>query len=97
MDWDFQGLKSAVNVNGVLNPKPKIQNPKSGTGWTVELAFPWSGMKHLAGKRALPPKDGDVWKLFLGRFEKLPVGENEVQAAWCWSDGCNGRTLQTER
>src|SRR2546423_6146925 len=85
LDWDFPGLKSAVHVDGTLNRQSEIGNRKSNVGWTVELAFPWSGMKHLAGKRALPPKDGDVWKLFLGRFEKLQVGENEVQAAWCWS------------
>lgn len=52
-------------------------------GWSVELAFPWSGMGHLGGSRAIPPKDGDIWKLFLGRFQKINVGDAEVQAAWC--------------
>lgn len=79
LDWDFPGLKSAVHVDGQLNSNVE------GRGWTVELAFPWSGMKHLANGRSLPPNEGDVWKLFLGRFQKLPVGENEVQAAWCWT------------
>jgi hypothetical protein len=30
-----------------------------------------------AGNRSLPPKDGDVWKIFLGRFELLHIGGNE--------------------
>ena len=56
-------------------------------GWTVELAFPWKGMKWLANGRSLPPKDGDTWRVFFGRFEKLVFGEKEVNPhpAWVWS------------
>jgi hypothetical protein len=78
LDWDFPGMKSSVHVDGGLN-----DSSQSSKGWTVELAFPWSGMEHLAGNRSLPPEDGDVWKLFLGRFQKLAIGREEVQAAWC--------------
>ena len=80
LDWDFPGLRSAVKVNGRINA-PTV----TSKGWTVELAFPWTGMRHLAGGRALPPNEGDVWRLFLGRFQNLHVGEQTVQAAWCWS------------
>lgn len=80
LDWDFPGLQSAVHVDGVLNDKSQRSK-----GWTVELAFPWAGMQHLANGRSLPPKDGDVWRLFLGRFQKIAIGKDEVQAAWCLS------------
>ena len=78
LDWDFPGMKSAVKVDGQLNDRSEVSR-----GWTVELAFPWAGMKHLADGRSLPPKDGDTWRMFLGRFQKLRIGNDEVQAAWC--------------
>lgn len=80
LDWDFPGLRSAVHVDGVLNDA--LQPSR---GWTVELALPWVGMKHLAGGRSLPPTQGDVWRMFFGRFQKVQTAEGEKQAAWCWS------------
>ncbi|MHA1911203.1 MAG: carbohydrate-binding family 9-like protein, partial [Candidatus Kariarchaeaceae archaeon] len=74
MNWDFAGLLSAVSLQGTLN-----DNTDTDDGWTVELAFPWKGMKHLAGKRSLPPKDGDVWRMDFSRFEKICVDGKEVQ------------------
>ena len=78
LDWDFPGLRSAVHVDGFLNDPSRRSH-----GWTVELALPWSGMKHLAGDRACPPNPGDVWRMFLGRFQKIQTTEGEKQAAWC--------------
>ena len=80
LDWDFPGMESAVHVNGSLNDPTQPSK-----GWTTMLKFPWAGMKHLAENRSLPPKDGDIWKMFLGRFQKIDVGEEQVQAAWCLS------------
>ncbi len=80
LDWDMPGMTSTVHVDGVLNDRSSVSR-----GWTAELVFPWKGLAHLANGRSLPPTDGDVWNLFLGRFQKLEVGEGEVQAAWCWS------------
>ncbi len=78
LDWDFPGLRSAVHVEGVLN-----DSSERSKGWTVQLALPWAGMKHLAGGRSLPPKDGDFWKMFFGRFQKIQTNSGEGQAAWC--------------
>jgi Carbohydrate family 9 binding domain-like len=53
--WDIHGLKTAVSINGTLNkPGDKDKN------WTVELAFPF---------KAVPPKDGDQWRLNFSRVE----------------------------
>ena len=81
-NWDFPGLRSAVHVDGMLNNRSVVDK-----GWTVELAFPWSGMKWLANDRPLPPGEGDVWNIFFGRFEKLEVANArpEPQPAWCWN------------
>src|SRR5205823_3184027 len=65
LDWDFPGMRLAVRIDGKLNDRSVVDR-----GWSVELAFPWSGMERLAHGRRLPPEDGDVWRMFFGRFEK---------------------------
>ena len=81
-DWDFPGMHSAVHVDGTINNRSVVDK-----GWTVELAFPWTGMKWLAKARSLPPKEDDVWNIFFGRFEKLEVANTrpEPRPAWCWT------------
>jgi hypothetical protein len=66
MDWDLAGLRAAVQVQGTLNDASDIDQ-----GWTAEIAFPWRGLKTLAGRRPVPPCDGDVWRLDFSRFELL--------------------------
>ena len=80
--FEFLGLKTAVHIDGTLN-----DDSDTDRGWTVELAFPWQGMKWLANERPLPPREGDVWRMFFGRFEKLTPSGIEVQPhpAWCWN------------
>jgi cellulose/xylan binding protein with CBM9 domain len=82
LDWDFPGLHSAVHVAGTINDRSVVDR-----GWTVELAFPWAGMRWLADGRALPPRDGDVWGMFFGRFERLETAGAlpQPQPAWCWN------------
>ncbi len=79
--WDMPYLRSAIYVDGTLNDRAVVDK-----GWLVELAFPWASMSHLANGRSLPPQDGDVWRIFFGRFERLPVAGvlPEPQPAWCW-------------
>ncbi len=64
--WDFPGLRSAVAVDGTLN-----DNRDRDRGWTVEVAFPWSGMELLAPDgRSLPPSNGDTWRMSFSRFNQ---------------------------
>jgi hypothetical protein len=85
MDWDFPGLRAAVHVDGVLNDSTKIDK-----GWTVELAFPWEGMRTLAQGRALPPKDGDVWRMDFSRFEALQYNGRLTDPSVGWSFNKHG-------
>lgn len=82
LDWDFPGLVHAVHVGGVLNSR-------SGTdrGWTAELAFPWAGFKWLADGRALPPCEGDVWRIDCSRFQQVDRAGNPIPpgAGWTWN------------
>lgn len=80
--WDFPGLQTAVHVDGTINDPSDVDR-----GWTVEIALPWEGMQHLANGRSLPPGEGDTWRMFFGRFQKLVLSGQEVQPhpAWVWS------------
>jgi hypothetical protein len=82
-NWDFPGLRSAVNVNGTLND---IRD--RDRGWTVELALPWKGFSTLArgDGRVLPPNDGDTWRMDFSRFNtyKAPP-PMEDSGGWAWT------------
>ena len=54
-----------MNVDGTLNDKSDVDR-----GWTVEIAVPWHSLTPLAQAdgRALPPRDGDVWRMDFSRF-----------------------------
>lgn len=80
LDYDFPGLETATHIDGVLNDASRVSQ-----GWTVEIKLPWAGFRHLANGRSIPPKEGDEWRLFLGRFQNVPFGEASKQAAWCWT------------
>jgi hypothetical protein len=87
-------LRSAVRVDGRINDATHVDR-----GWTVELALPWSGMGPLASGRPVPPRDGDEWRFFLGRFQKMVMSGVEVQPhpAWVWTPHGVYDTHQPER
>lgn len=72
-NFDMPGLQTAVQVQGTLNNNADIDK-----GWSLEIAIPWKSLHLLADERTIPPKNGDIWKLFLGRFQKLIIDGKEV-------------------
>ncbi len=81
--WDLPGIKSAVNVDGTLN-----DNSDRDRGWTAEIAIPWSGLKVLAqgDDRALPPRDGDTWRMDFSRFNTYRAAPPANDpGGWAWS------------
>lgn len=73
-NYDLPGLETTVLIDGILNDNRNIDK-----GWSLEIGIPWSSLKLLANGRSLPPSNGDVWNMLLGRFQKLIVGGKEVQ------------------
>lgn len=64
--WSFPGRRTAVFVDGTVN-----DDRDRDRGWTVEMALPWAGMRWLATDgRALPPRDGDEWRIDFSRFNQ---------------------------
>lgn len=83
--WEITGLKTAVRVNGTLN------NPQdTDQGWTIEIAWPWKGLKELG---ALPPMDGEQWRINFSRVEwefqvvdgKYRRVADKPEQNWVWS------------
>jgi hypothetical protein len=73
-NFDMEGLQTAVKIDGSLNDHSDIDK-----GWSLEMAIPWTSVSLLANGRNLPPKNMDVWNMFLGRFQKLMVNGKEIQ------------------
>ena len=85
MDWDFPGLQTAVQVDGRINDPATVDK-----GWTVEIAFPWEGMKALAGGRQVPPNEGDIWRFDFSRFELLEYNGLKADPHPGWSLNAHG-------
>jgi len=66
LDYDLEGLDVVVHVDGRINDPSHIDR-----GWSAEVRIPWSSLADLAHGRALPPRPGDQWSIFLGRFEHI--------------------------
>ena len=61
--WEITGLRTAVHVDGSLNdPRDRDR------GWSVEIAWPWQGLKELT-TFPVPPHDGDRWRINFSRVE----------------------------
>ncbi len=59
--WDSK-IKYAVKVDGTLNdPSDKDK------GWRAEIAIPWESIEDAP---SIPPKDGEVWKVFFYRINR---------------------------
>jgi len=80
-NWDMPGLRSAVYIDGTIN-----NNQDKDKGWTVEIAIPWSSLKILAegDGRALPPSEGDTWRMDFSRFN-VKKGTANDSGGWAWS------------
>lgn len=85
IDYDMPGLKTGVQIDGKINDSTHVDK-----GWTLEIAIPWKSMKWLANGRSLPPKEGDTWRIFFGRFQKLMSSGKEVEPHPAWAFNKHG-------
>ena len=82
LNYGLPGLKTAVHIDGTLN-----DDHDRDRGWTVEAAFPWKSLKWLATDgRAVPPKDGDVWRMDFSRFNTYKEAKPAKDSGgWVWT------------
>ena len=84
INWNAEGLRSAVKLNGTLN------NPAdTDKGWTVEMAIPFRAIS--IGNNVVIPKEGTVWRINFSRVEwdTKVVGGRYIPRTpehnWTWS------------
>lgn len=86
--WDIKGLKVGIGLHGTLDNPADVDS-----GWTVELAFPWSVLGQCALNGA-PPQPGDQWRINFSRVEwHLRVKDGSYVKD---IDSATGRTLPEE-
>jgi hypothetical protein len=88
--WEITGLKTAVKIDGTLN-----DSRDKDKGWTLEIKWPWKGLKELVNQKLIPmpPKDGDQWRINFSRVEwdieivdgKYRKLEKRPEYNWVWS------------
>ncbi len=85
LNYDLPGLRTAVHVDGVINDPTQIDR-----GWTTEITIPWAALADVAAGRSLPPRPGDVWSLFLGRFQHFDTREPGTTMSVGWAANAHG-------
>lgn len=85
-EWNIQGLKTAVHIDGTLNDPSDTDR-----SWTLEIAFPWAALGEFS-QQATPPKKGDRWRVNFSRVEwqiETAGGYRKVPKTpennWVWS------------
>jgi hypothetical protein len=90
-NWDVEGLRSAVKVQGTLNDPSDTDK-----GWTVEMAIPFKSIN--LGIPTPVPVGGSLWRINFSRVEwdtkvlegkyiklKDSAGRNLPEHNWVWS------------
>jgi len=84
---NLPGMEVAVQVDGTLND-PSDED----SGWTVEMAIPWSSLRRF-DSRALPPSQGVAWLANFSRVEwplavvadQYKKDVNSEESNWTWA------------
>lgn len=91
-NWDINGLKSAVHIEGTLNdPSDKDKH------WSIEVAIPWKVLEEAHHKNGAP-EEGDIWRVNYSRVQWLTdikdghyekrvdeKGKRLPEQNWVWS------------
>ena len=62
INWNAEGLRSAVKVQGTLNDPSDVDK-----GWTVEMAIPFKAI--TIGNNLFIPGEGTLWRINFSRVE----------------------------
>ena len=74
--WNAETVQVAVHVEGAVDNRDDRDRQ-----WSAEWAIPWEELVPFGGGVAVPPNDGDEWRLGLYRTDRPAAGEAE-NSAW---------------
>ncbi len=85
-EWNIEGLRSAVQINGTLNDPSDIDS-----GWTVEIAMPWRGLEMC--RSSTESGFAETWYINFSRVEwdtqviagKYVKVTDKPEHNWVWS------------
>ena len=78
-NWNLDGLKVAVSVDGTINDLHDID-----TGWLCEVAVSFQELAFAAPSKNFPPRAGDEWRLLLCRYNYERTGDKVIEIS-CWN------------
>ena len=86
-DWNIEGLRTGVQVQGTLN-----HPADTDSGWTLTLALPWRSLER-ASHTTSAPRPGQRWRINYSRVEwRTTVADGAYQKVpglrednWVWS------------
>lgn len=81
--WDIQGLKTAVHIDGTLN-----DSEDTDTGWSVEIAIPWSVLTEPSNSKAVP--ENEFWRI---NFSRVNWQYDLTDGKYSRKKGKNGKYL----
>ena len=91
-NWNIQGLKTAVHIEGTLNNPEDIDEY-----WSVEMAIPMNALTELKRSQKGTPKIGEQWRINFSRvqwehdlsgnryYRKKEKGKYLSENNWVWS------------
>jgi hypothetical protein len=81
-NWNLQNIQTGIWVYGTLN-----DSSDTDSSWTCEVAIPFNEIEFCAPSIAIPPENGDTFRLLLTRYDYERGGDSTIEVtAWNQTD-----------
>ncbi len=85
LTWNLDSIRVGVSVDGTLNDLNDTD-----TGWSVEVALPFSEMAFMAPSLHCPPIAGEEWRILPTRYDYERTGDMTIETSSWDQTGTTG-------